>query len=531
MYGNQPVRDYDAESGQGETLLERARREGWTEAPSFEERIPYSYWVDHYEGLREAALEWHKFAVPERERLARKARRLTTPGVRFSHLGRAGQITGEIARVAGEFALWDFGPVVVASRTDGRDAAREHAATAGARRIRLAFERLGPTFIKFGQLIASARGLVPDDVADEFSRCRDEVPPFPFHEVRETVEGELGAPIDEVFASFDEQPLAAASIAQVHPAVLADGRHVVVKVQRPQIAGKIERDVQVLSDAVALLNLSTPRFRQANFAGIIRLFAETVVEELDFRLEADNMVECGVGMELLEVDEVYVPHPIPGLVTPRVLVMERLDGVKFDDTAQMRAAGVDTHGLLRAGMRSVIEGAVVAGVFHGDLHTGNLSIMRDARFGLMDFGIVARMSPERRDSLIRFLVALATDNTPALVEAFAEFDAFPNGVDVDALAHDLQAGARRRGSTNITELSMDTFVDGLSDTFGTFGRHGAHVPKDLVMFTKNLIYLNDAARVMAPEMNLLAEIDVIYRYFEEKYGDQMKVIAASVLGG
>lgn len=497
--------------------------------PTIAERLEFSEWPDRYPGLREIIPEWHEYAEPERERLHHRARRLTRPTLRFGHLARAGRIALEVARLFGEMLVGDGPSALITSQTQGTEAGKAQLSEEAAARVREGFIRLGPTFVKFGQLLAASRGLLPDEVAETFAPCRDEVPPFDFDEVRRIVEEELDGELEELFLEFDEEPIAAASIAQVHGAILRNGTDVVVKVQRPGIQQMIRRDIEVLSDAVMFLNLATDSFRQANLPGVIRLFAETVNEELDFRLEADNMCEIAIGAELLEIDSIYVPHPIPRMVTERVLVMERLRGHKFTDANEMRSGGIDTDELIRSAIKAVVEGATVAGIFHGDLHAGNVMVLTDGRFGLMDFGIVPRLNRNRRDSLIRFMVSLAGDNIEGMIDAFAEFDAFPYGFDREALIDELEANPLRGDQTEVADLSMDDFIDGFSETIRIIASHGAYIPKDMVMFLKNLIYLNEASAILAPDINLLNEVTSIFAYFRTKYGDQMEEIAGSVM--
>jgi len=235
------------------------------------------------------------------------------------------------------------------------------------RRLRRAFERLGPTYIKLGQIISSGEGLFPAELVHEFRYLRDRVPAEPFEAVRQVIEADLGRPLDSVFSSFDERPLAAASIAQVHAAVLRSGEGVVVKVQRPTVASAVREDLAAMSWVAPLLIGRIAVTALANPPALVEVFGDTIVEELDFRLEAENMLDVARVLATTGQRSLVVPRPHPSLVTRRVLVMERLDGFSFDDVAGMREAGVDTAAVVRALMVSFLEGAALYGVFHGDL--------------------------------------------------------------------------------------------------------------------------------------------------------------------
>ena len=263
------------------------------------------------------------------------------------------------------------------------------------RRLRLAAERLGPTYIKLGQIISSGEGLFPPELVDEFKKCRDQVPAETFDVVRRTVEEELGRALEDVFESFERTPLAAASIAQVHSARLRTGEDVVVKVQRPSVDRLVRHDLRVMAWLAPHLVGRIPVASLANPPALVELFAETIVEELDFRLEAANMLDIATVLRDLGQDGYVVPRPHPQLVTRRVLVMERLSGFSFDDVAGMRDAGIDTEAVIRTGMVAFMEGALIHGIFHGDLHGGNLFVLPDGRTALLDFGIVGRLTHER----------------------------------------------------------------------------------------------------------------------------------------
>ena len=301
----------------------------------------------------------------------------------------------------------------------------------------IAFGHLGPTYIKLGQIVSGGEGLFPEELVAEFKLLRDRVPPEPFDDVRRVVELELGRSLDDVFASFERTPIAAASIAQVHAARLRTGEDVVVKVQRPQIARLVREDIEAMSWLAPHLIGRIPVAALANPPALIELFAETIVEELDFRLEAQNMLDIARVLAETEQRATIVPRPHPTLVTRRVLVMERLDGIPWDDVQAMHAAGVDTEAVLHAGLVSFMEGAMLYGVFHGDLHGGNLMVRPDGRTVLMDFGITGRLDETKRMAFLMLLVGATSGDTMAQLGALRDLGAFPPDTDLEAVFRDL----------------------------------------------------------------------------------------------
>src|SRR5579883_1915729 len=272
--------------------------------------------------------------------------------------------------------------------------------------VRAAFEDLGPTYVKLGQLVASSEGLFPERYCVEMRKCLDRVRPFPFEQVRRTLREELGRDPDEVFAWIDPQPLASASIAQVHAARLHDGQEVVVKVQRPKIAEIVEADLRVLRLAARVLSLSS-RAELANPVGIVEDFEANIREELDFAREAANMDEFNRIMAAHGHADVVAPRVVHERTTRRVLVMERFHGHRVDDVDRLRAAAVDGEEKLLAGMRAWFRCMILYGFFHGDVHAGNLMALADGRIGFLDFGIVGRFERARREQVTDYLLAFA----------------------------------------------------------------------------------------------------------------------------
>ncbi|MBU3702190.1 MAG: AarF/ABC1/UbiB kinase family protein, partial [Acidimicrobiia bacterium] len=330
------------------------------------------------------AMPWRDVVDAVRWTTRHRLPELTRPR-RLPHVGRTVTVVREFGTALG---LWWLTGRRRADRTGDRGISRRDVS----HRLRRSIERLGPTYIKLAQIISSGEGLFPEELVTEFKRCRDQVPAEPFDVVRRTVEDDLGARLEDVFASFDTVPLAAASIAQVHAATLHTGESVVVKVQRSTVAELVDADLQVLSWLAPFLVGRLPFASLANPPALVDLFAETISEELDFRLEAQNMLDVAASFLALGQRGYVIPRPHPTLVTRRVLVMERLDGYSFDDVAGMRDAGIDTEAIVRTGMIGFMEGAMIEGIFHGDLHGGNLFVQPDGRVALLDFGITGRMS-------------------------------------------------------------------------------------------------------------------------------------------
>ncbi len=408
-------------------------------------------------------------------------------------------------------------------RRRGRRAGRPEISRQGlSRRLRQAFQTLGPTYIKLGQILSSGEGLFPEELVSEFRLLRDRVPPEPFETVRAVVEQDLGATIEEVFSSFDRQPLAAASIAQVHAATLHSGEQVVVKVQRPSVGSTVTRDLAAMSWIAPYLIGRIPVSALANPPALVELFAETIVEELDFRLEADNMLDVAAVFAATDQRSVIVPRPHPKLITRRVLVMERLGGFSFDDVSGMRAAGIDTASVVRALMISFLEGATLFGVFHGDLHGGNLFVCPDGKVALLDYGITGRLDEGRRLAFLRLLMGGTINDPKMQLAALRDLGALPADTDLDAVIHDLGIDQPVRDPTM---MSPDELLGEIREMIKKLLAYGARFPKVLMLYVKDLLFIDGALATLAPDVDLFSEITQIAMYFTSRHGER---IAAEV---
>jgi ubiquinone biosynthesis protein len=394
-----------------------------------------------------------------------------------------------------------------------------HQSRAGlSRRLRRAFERLGPTYIKLGQILSSGEGLFPEELVSEFRLCRDQVPAESFDDVRRIVEADLGVSLEEQFSEFERVPVAAASVAQVHAARLRSGEAVVVKVQRPDVATLVRRDLAAMSWIAPLLVGRIPVAALANPPALVELFGETIVEELDFRLEAQNMMDVARVLADTGQHAIVVPRPHPSLVTRRVLVMERLDGFAWGDAESMRAAGIDTEEVLHAALIAFLEGALLYGVFHGDLHGGNLLVQADGRVALLDYGITGRFDEPRRLAFLRLVMAASANDIPAQIAAMRDLGALPVDVDIDAVIRDLGLDRPPIDPTTLTAEELTAEIRNL--TKGLLG-YGARMPKELMLYVKDMLFLDGALAVMAPNVDVIGEIVRVVVYFYERHGERI----------
>ncbi|MGB2744158.1 MAG: AarF/UbiB family protein [Candidatus Microthrix parvicella] len=464
-------------------------------------------------------LDWDVGLGVIRAALAREVPRLTAPK-RIPPLGRLARVSGLLAWAVAPWLLRERRLSDSTRRIDGLS-----------RRLREAAEDLGPTYIKLGQIISSGAGIFPDELVAQFSLLRDKVPAESFEVVREVVESDLGRPLEDVFATFDRKPLAAASIAQVHVATLHTGEEVVVKVQRPTIRTQVYRDLEVMAWLAPFLIGRIPVSALANPPALVELFTETITEELDFRLEAENMLDVAEAFAQLDQRGFVVARPHPTLVTRRVLVMERLSGYGWEDIDGMIAAGISGHDVVRTGMVGFTEGAMVQGIFHGDLHGGNLFVLEDGRIALLDFGITARMTEKERLAFLRMMITGATGDIRGQLAAFRDLGALPDDVDLDWVMSELRLDG---DVIDPTQLSQDEMMAELQRITKALLGMGARLPKILMLYVKNLVFLDGAIATLAPDLDIMAEIMNLWMSMAGRHGEvlaaQLGIAADDMIG-
>ena len=422
--------------------------------------------------------------------------RIDLGGIHPGDVGRLLEIASTLAR---------HGLVVVARR--GPFIAlrfRRRAPRALAVAMRRSFVDLGPTFVKFGQLIASSPGLFPDVAATEFRSLLDEVPTIPTRQVHHIVERALGRPVEIAFASFDDEPLAAASIAQVHRARLADGTDVVVKVRRPGLPHKVARDTRILRSLASVLGRAGGLGQMMNPVAIVEDFADTLRYELDFRNEARWMAEFRSNLETFgDNRSVTTPVPIESMCGERVLVMTYVDGHPVDRLDLLAESGHDFEELLRLGVRAWLESAFEHGLFHGDVHAGNLFLTSDSKVALLDFGIMGHLEPPMRAALRDALPGLLLGDDPrGVVEAFFALGAVTGPLDMERASEDVRRIVAPLAHKPLSEISYGEL---LAEVMRVAGRHRVRLPRELVLVIKQILYFERYAKELAPGYQILSD--------------------------
>ena len=369
--------------------------------------------------------------------------------------------------------------------------------------LRMAFAELGPSFIKLAQILSSRPDLITARFADEFKKLQDRVPPFPVEEAIRIIEEETGKKIEEIFSTFDRIPIAAASIAQVFQGKLLDGSDVIIKVQRPRIREQIETDIGILMYAANLLEKYLPESNFFNPTGIVDEFAKTVRKELDFLEESRNCMRFRKNFE--NIPDVYIPDIFTTFTTNKIIVMERIEGVRIDDIEGIVKLGLDRPKLAKAGVNAYFKMTLEDGFFHGDPHAGNIFAMPSGKIGFMDFGIVGKVSPELRETMANTFLALINKDFDRLIDQYIELGLVPEHVDLDAFRKgfkaDLSDFLEPLYGMTIKEINFAEYLDTVTHLAI---KHKMKIPADLLLINKAMLILESIGRELDPDFDFIS---------------------------
>ena len=368
-------------------------------------------------------------------------------------------------------------------------------------RIRLAIEELGPTFVKFGQIMGTRTDILPAEMIAELKKLQDHVKPVPFPEVRPLIE-ESCPNHGEWFREIDETPVASASIAQVHRAVMRDGTRVALKIQRLGIRDTIETDLRILQSMAERVEQVFPEARIYNPTGMVKDFAQQIRKELDFLQEArtsDRMRE-----NFRDVPGIHFPKIYWEFSSSRMLVMEFVEGVRIDNLEEITAMGLDPHEIGKRGFHAYIKMIFEDGFFHGDPHPGNLLVTKDGTIVVLDFGIAGTIRPEKRQNFINFLFALMNEDTELMIRSLEGFGVVVPGDNREALQDELFILIQDLGlGQNISRFNFALFVTELSEVMR---RYRIKVPMNLMLLLKVLVMILDIGVRLDPEFNIEKEL-------------------------
>jgi ubiquinone biosynthesis protein len=352
-------------------------------------------------------------------------------------------------------------------------------------------ENLGPTFIKLGQLLSTRSDLLPQPYLDALARLQDKIEPFPFAEVEQIVSSELGVRLSKAFETFENVPLAAASLGQVHRARLRTGREVVVKVQRPNIQQTILEDLEAFQEMASFIDKHTEVGRRYAFQDMLEEFRKGLLRELDYRREALNLVT--LGKNLRRYERIVVPQPVDDYTTSRVLTMDYIPGTKITEISPLARIDIDNRQLAEDLCRAYLDQILVDGFFHADPHPGNLLITRDGRLALLDLGMVAHIDPQMQERLLKLLLALTDGRGTEAAQIVMQIGSRLDDADETRFQREVADMVAVYQDAPAERVNVGRIVMGLSRTAA---ENGIRPAPELTLLGRALLHLDDVARAL-----------------------------------
>lgn len=374
------------------------------------------------------------------------------------------------------------------------------------RRLRLVCEELGPTFVKLGQVLSTRPDIIPEAYTIELAALRDDVRPFPFIQVEKILTEDYHAPLAEVFLSLDPQPVASASISQVHRAVLRDGRTVALKIRRPDITKVVQADLDILKNLAQLAERRLPFLAPYQPLALAREFERSLKRELDFTIERRTMQRC--QSQFAGVPTAHIPYTIEAFSTPRVIAMEFIDGVGVDDLEGIRALGADPAEVAVTGARILLRQIFQFGFFHADPHPGNLRVLAGGVVAPLDYGMFGQLDIRTRERIADLLAGLIAQDSDRVLGALEALDVRGEQVDPKALRRDVSELVH-----TYSELTLDRINLGLllRELIAFIRTHQLHIPPDLVLLIRSLVTIESVGRHLDPHFDIARQLEPFLR--------------------
>ncbi len=384
-------------------------------------------------------------------------------------------------------------------------------------RLRHTLEDLGATYIKLGQLLSGRADLLPPDYIEEFSKLLDSAPPVAADEIRSVIESELGAPVDELFASFDDAPLASASIGQVHRATLLDGQEIVVKVQRPGIERVVEADLDLLLHQARFLENRSEMMRDYNLVAISSELARSLRQELDYQVEGRHAER--LRNNLSRDSRFVVPRVFWNVTRRRVITLEYLEGIQVNEVSRLRKAGYDLTSIAKLGIEAYLKQIFVDGFYHADPHPANIMVVGE-RIGFVDFGTAGYLTHGQKEMLGDMFIQIIDEDAAGLARTVVRMGATRGRPSLDAMEYDLQRLLMRYWGISLEEIPVGEM---LGEIFTTAYQHRVYLPGDLALLARTLITLEGTGRLLDPEFVL---VDAVRPFAEQLVRERMSPVVA-----
>lgn len=375
-------------------------------------------------------------------------------------------------------------------------------------KLKQALQELGPTFIKLGQIASTRRDLVPPEISIELAKLQDHVDPFPFEQVKEIIEYELDAPIEELFSTFDPEPLATASIGQVHAARLPSGEQVAVKVQRPNIRPIVDTDLSILADFARFLEANTDWAETYHLRDMIDEFSSSLIDELDYRIEGRNGER--IAKQFAEQPDIRIPAVFWDYSTDKVLTAEMLHGIKANDVQRLDAEGYDRRLIAQRIVDSMFYQVLEMGFFHGDPHPGNIFIRPGNIIAYMDFGMVGRLTDELKFHFASLIVNMRNGDSDGMIDTFEEMGILPDDLDLRLFKRDLDTLQTKYYDVSLNEIHLGAIF---MELFQVAYHHHIQIPSEISILGKAILTLEGLISELDPEFSIMKAV--------EPYGEKL----------